>query len=233
MPKIRKKTNERPSREKLTTNEPTENSEFIEMNGHRIDEDPIEHRLQPWMTKSLEDNDNRSQDYSSRSPDDRTHSKHSRQGNDERSSTKRQRSKDRNSIKSNKSSTKSRNDSKKSHSKERRNSSHKAPKPLLVEAETAPPPWEQPYHSPPRKDFGLLHIPTDDNSLLADVDPASPTTQASEHYSDNETKTTLDDTISTPVTSDRKESGMSVITESPPNGSPRNYDSGDASGEFE
>lgn len=30
------------------------------------------------------------------------------------------------------------------------------------------PPWEQPYHSPPRKDFGLLKIPEDDCS----VDPA-------------------------------------------------------------
>ena len=34
--------------------------------------------------------------------------------------------------------------------------------------ETPLPPWEQPYHSPPRKDFGLLKIPEDDLSF----DPA-------------------------------------------------------------
>lgn len=211
--------------------EATEHNEVIEMNG--IVDDPTEHHLQPWMTKTVEEDDVRNMDYSSRSPDDRIHSKHSRQGNDERSSMKRQRSKDRNSLRSNKSSTKNRTDTKKSY-KERRNSSNKVPKTHSVEPETsALPPWEQPYHSPPRKDFGLLHIPAEDINLVPDVDPASPALQINELYSENETITTLDETTSPPVTADRKESGMSVITESPQNGSPRNYDSGDASAEFE
>jgi len=243
---------------------PVENNELIEMNGHTIGlpiED-IEHRLQPWMTaKGVEEEETVNgrlsrQGSSDRAPpphltrqgtvdesqSNRSHSKHvSRQGSENKDSFKRQRSKDRGSLKN---SSGKRYDSKRSHNKQegRRNSSHKAPKihhkQIVPLEETALPPWEQPYHSPPRKDFGLLHIPTDDN-MVPDVDPACSVAQSSadnnsnsENVSPNETnetKTTLDDTIS-PIVTDRKDS---ILSDSPRHSNVGGDESGDASAELD
>jgi len=78
--------------------------------------------------------------------------------------------------------------SKKSNNHERgsfkeQRSQHKQskPKPVITE-EAAIPPWEQPYHSPPRKDFGLLKIPEDDCS----VDPACSRSDNSENVGDKD-----------------------------------------------
>ena len=50
----------------------------------------------------------------------------------------------------------------------KRQSSHDRGNKKVIGVETSLPPWEQPYQSPPRKDFGLLKIPENDLS----IDPA-------------------------------------------------------------
>lgn len=224
-----------------------------------------ENVLQPWMIGGdYEDDDNTSMREKhlirQGSEENPSHYHHSRQGNnasasDIRSShsTKhlpRQSSEDRNSFKRQRSkdriagSSKRHDPSKKS--SERKHSSHKGPKAhkqpsagMAVE-EIALPPWEQPYHSPPRKDFGLLHIPADDSLLLPDVDPACikvDTTPADQ----NETKTTamigndddvtLTDNNENSCRRDSKNSVLSTTSDLPRR--PTGYESGDASAEFD
>ena len=85
----------------------------------------------------------------------------SRKTSEERGSMKRQRSKERGDLVK-RNSSKERNSMKRHEQKDRnpmrKQSSHdrKHKKPIPIE-ETPLPPWEQPYHSPPRKDLGLLH----------------------------------------------------------------------------
>lgn len=63
---------------------------------------------------------------------------------------------------------KSRDHSVKEHHKHEHHRKHEHELVQKIPVEEPLPPWEQPYHSPPRKDFGLLKIPEDDCS----VDPA-------------------------------------------------------------
>ena len=139
--------------------------------------------------------------------------------------------------------------------KERKHSSHKGPKvgghnhghhntkqQSQVE-EIALPPWEQPYHSPPRKDLGLLHAATDDSHLtLPDVDSASvKVDDAAPSINDTVvTKTTLNDDCSVSLTDDidkndncrRKDSVLSSDTPTTSH-YPNFNDSGDASAELD
>jgi len=230
---------------------PVENNELIEMNGHQIvPDEATEHHLKPWMTQSYDAEDDISaknkhlarQGMEERSPHSAKHIPR-QQSFEDRNSLKRQRSKDRGSTKDrNKSSSLKRHDCKKPHERSkqehRSNSLHNKPSKAQhrpVE-ETALPPWEQPYLSPPRKDFGLLHIPTD-NNVVPDIDPAATIVPSSENtFSpvENETKTTFEDEIPSSLVNDRRQSDGSIITDSPRRLTTKTaYDSGDASAELD
>lgn len=76
--------------------------------------------------------------------------------------------------------------SSKRHDPLKRQSSHDRKRKTMKEKpqtfEAAPlPPWEQPYHSPPTKDFGRLKIPEDDLS----IDPACSRSDSAKSYSNN------------------------------------------------
>ena len=140
--------------------------------------------------------------------------------------------------------------------KERKHSSHKGPKvgghstghhnhkqPQPQVEEIALPPWEQPYHSPPRKDLGLLHAPTDDLHLtLPDVDPDSvKVDDAAPSINDTVVgKTTLNAECSVLLTDidnndncRRKDSVLGSDTPTTPQRYPNFNDSGDASAELD
>ena len=229
---------------------PVEDTEFIEMNEHQIvPEEATEHHLQPGMTQSFDAEDDvlaKNKHLTRQGSDER--SPHStkylprQQTSEDRNSLKRQRSKDRGSVKDrNKSSSFKRHDSKKSHDRSKQEHRSNGSKPPKVQhrpvEETPLPPWEQPYHSPPRKDFGLLHIPTDNNAV-ADVDPAAnmvvPSSENTISPVENETKTTFEDDVPSPLVSHRRLSDGSVLTDSLRrfNGKTA-YDSGDASAELD
>jgi len=212
---------------------PVENSELIELLDHRPhDDDASDHHLQPWMNHSNDDESNTRNNHSKHLPrqgsEDRLHGKKmSRQGSEDRNAIKRQRSKDRNSIKGSKGSSSSKRHDRK---QDRRNSSHKQQKAHPVVEETALPPWEQPYHSPPRKDFGLLHIPTNDHEV-AGVDPRITSIHSVDMMSPSENSTRIED----PLLSHndfRKQSDGSLMSDSPrKTNRERADDSCDASGE--
>ena len=149
--------------------------------------------------------------------------------------------------------------------KERKHSSHKGPKggshnhghhnhkqPPPPTEEIALPPWEQPYHSPPRKDFGLLHIPIENDShlTLPDVDPACLKVELPTNEKNDTAKMTLDDQVlllpnfstKNPLVTetDNNDNKNSLRKDSllssdgmPSSRYPNCYDSGDASAELD